>query len=81
VLRDQGGVRWIRTGWCRDHVRPRDHTASPQQITGRMRRVGWAQPGETGRAKATRPRPDRNIRLVGSGRGPEGCELLVVFQR
>lgn len=55
VLRDHDGVRLIRTGWFRAHVRSDDHLASPQEIAHRMQRVGWKRPGGSGRIKATRP--------------------------
>ena len=56
VLHDRSsGQRLVRTGWFRAHVRGEDHTVSPQDIAHRMQRVGWRQPGSTGRIKATRP--------------------------
>lgn len=55
VLRDADGIRLVRTGWFRAHVRADDHTATPQEIAHRMERVGWSRPGNAGRIKATRP--------------------------
>lgn len=55
VLRDAEGVRYVRCGWFRAHVRHDDPGASPQEIAHRMRRVGWQQRGGQGRIKATRP--------------------------
>lgn len=55
VLRHHDGVRYVRTGWFRAHVRSGDHTVSPQQIRVRMQRVGWEIPGNFGKVKAARP--------------------------
>lgn len=56
VLRDVDGSRYVRTGWFRDYVRAgHDNTASPQQITQRVERVGWTRRGSRGAIKATRP--------------------------
>lgn len=55
ILRDTDGVRLVRAGWFRAHVRADDHQASPQEIAHRMERVGWRRPGRTGRIKATQP--------------------------
>lgn len=56
VLRHLDGTRYVRTGWFRNYVRSvHDHTASPQQITGRVARLGWSRPGVRGAVKATQP--------------------------
>lgn len=55
VLRHHDGVRYVRTGWFRAHVRTEDHGVSPQQIRVRMQRVAWELPGTQGNVRAARP--------------------------
>jgi hypothetical protein len=54
VLRHTTGVRFVRTGWFRAHVRGEDAIASGE-LANRMQRVGWNRRGRHGRMKATRP--------------------------
>jgi hypothetical protein len=54
VLRHTGGVRFMRTGWFRAHVRGEDAISSGE-LANRMQRVGWGRRGRHGRMKATRP--------------------------
>jgi len=54
VLRDVSGIRLVRTGWFRAHVRV-EESISSTELANRMQRVGWSRKGDTGRIKATRP--------------------------
>lgn len=61
VLRDVHGIRYVRTGWFRAHVRA-EESISSVELANRMQRVGWTRHGESGRIKATRPNfPDQWI--------------------
>ena len=52
---DRQGVRYVRRGWFREHVRRIDAAISPQQITQRMLHVGWQIRGRQGRIMARCP--------------------------
>jgi hypothetical protein len=53
VLEDTSGTRYIRAGWFYAHVRLSSGILAERAISGRMLRVGWQQPGNKGRVKAT----------------------------
>ncbi len=54
VLEDRCGIRLVRCGWFRAHVRAEDNV-SATEVAHRMQRVGWRRNGKTGRIKATPP--------------------------
>jgi hypothetical protein len=56
VLADRkSGIRYVRAVWFTRYLRENSNPGEPAAIVAELRRLGWTQPGEEGRIKATQP--------------------------